>query len=302
MLTQNEIKASHATGFGGSDAALILRAAKNPDTLSVTDFRRIRQAFGLEPLADDEAYTPAMAKGHDFERWYGEHLAQIEAEFGTNFEAEHLLEADFGTPFRTFAHADFFEPNGLGGYVTECKCTQDDDVDAVKQRYHAQVQWYYLLGADEVYLAWHPSTTFDFSEHHLVEVYIPRDEAIIGQLRQGIDNIDRLRDHWFAGLPVAKAEEFEDATPAIIAELTAAVAEMKAVEAKIADFKERLKAAMEKAGVVKIEGDALTITYVGETTAKTFDKKALAKAHPELDLTQFEKESKRGAYIKITEK
>lgn len=294
MLTQNEIRASHATGFGGSDAALVLRAAKNPDTLSVTDTRRIRQAFGIEQLADDEVYTPAMAKGHDFERWYSEHLAQA----GANFEAEHLLEADFGTSFRTFAHADFFD----GGHVTECKCTQDEDIEAVRDRYSAQLQWYYLLGADAVWLAWHPSTTFDFSEEYLSEVYIPRDEFVISQLRQGIDTIDRLRDHWFAGLPVAKAEDFEDATPAIIAELTAAVAEMKAVEAKIADFKERLKAAMEAAGVVKIEGDALTITYIGETTAKTFDRKALAKAHPELDLTQFEKESKRGAYIKIMEK
>lgn len=295
MLTPNEIRASHATGFGGSDAALILRAATNP-TLSASDIRRIRQAFGLEPLADDEVYTPAMAKGHDFERWYGEHIISAEA------EAEHLLEADLGTPFRTFAHADFFESNGLGGYVTECKCTQDDSIEPVIDRYRAQLQWYYLLGADEVCLAWHPSTTFDLSEHYLVEVYIPRDEAIINQLRQGIANIAAMAESVAASNGVAKAEEFEDGTPAIIAELTAAVAEMKAVEAKIADFKERLKTAMEAAGVVKIEGDALTITYVGETTAKTFDKKALAKAYPELDLTQFEKESKRGAYIKITEK
>lgn len=296
MLTQNEIKASHATGFGGSDAALILRAAKNPETLSVTDIRRIRQAFGIEPLADDEVYTPAMAKGHEFERWYGEHIVSPEA------EAEHLLEADLGTAFRTFAHADFFTKDEEDGIVTECKCTQDDNVEPVMNRYCEQLQWYYLLGADAVWLAWHPSTTFDFSEEHLVEVYIPRDNFTVNQLRQGLANIADMRDRWFAGLPVAKAEEFEDGTPAIIEQLTAAVAEMKAVEAKIADFKYHLKAAMEKAGVVKIEGDALTVTYVGETTAKTFDKKALAKAHPELDLTQYEKESKRGAYIKITEK
>lgn len=295
MLTQNEIQKSHATGFGGSDAALILRAAMHPDTLSITDTRRIRQAFGLEPLGD-EVYTPAMAKGHDFEQWYGKHIISPEA------EAEHLLEADLGTAFRTFAHADFYTKDEEGGIVTECKCTQDDCIEDVMDRYSAQLQWYYLLGADAVWLAWHPSTTFDFSEDYLVEVYIPRDSFTVNQLRQGLANIDGLRDRWFAGLPVAKAEEFEDNTPAIIEQLTAAVAEMKAVEAKIADFKDRLKTAMEKAGVVKIEGDALTITYVGETTAKTFDKKALAKAHPELDLTLFEKESKRAAYIKITEK
>lgn len=295
MLTQNEIKASHATGFGGSDAALILRAAKNPDTLSVTDFRRIRQAFGIEPLADDEVYTPAMAKGHDFERWYG-----AIKDFVDDVVAEHMLSCDFGTIFNTFAHADFYQSST--GTVIECKCTRDEDVTPVLERYKAQLQWYYLLGAKRVFLAWHPSDVFDFNITCLEEVLVEPDAEIIAKLRQGIDNINRLRDHWFAGLPVAKAEEFEDATPAIIEQLTAAVAEMKAVEARIADFKERLKAAMEKAGVVKIEGDALTITYVGETTAKTFDKKALAKAHPELDLTQFEKESKHGAYIKITEK
>lgn len=295
MLTQNEIQASHSTGFGGSDAALILRAAMKPDTLSVTDTRRIRQAFGLAPIFD-EVYIPAMSKGHDFERWFGENFIFAEA------EAEHLLEADFGTAFRTFAHADFFTKDEEGGIVTECKCTQDDGIEAVMKRYSAQLQWYYLLGVDAVWLAWHPSTTFDFSENFLVEVYIPRDNFVVKQLRQGIANIDKLHDRWFAGLPVSRAEEFEDGTPAIIEQLTAAVAEMKAVEAKIADFKDRLKAAMEKAGVVKIDGDALTITYVGETTAKTFDKKALAKAHPELDLTQYEKESKRAAYIKIAEK
>lgn len=295
MLTQNEIKASHATGFGGSDAALILRAAKNPDTLSVTDFRRIRQAFGLEPLADDEVYTPAMAKGHDFERWY-----YAIKNFADDVAAEHVLSFDFGTIFKTFAHADFYQSST--GTVIECKCTRDENVEPVLERYKAQLQWYYLLGAKRVFLAWHPSDVFDFNITCLEEVLVAPDAEIIAKFRQGIDNIDRLRDHWFAGLPVAKAEEFEDNTPAIIKQLTAAVAEMKAVEAKIADFKDRLKAAMEKAGVIKIDGDALTITYVGETTSKTFDKKALAKAHPELDLTQFEKESKRGAYIKITER
>jgi len=294
MLTQKEIKASHATGFGGSDAALVLRAAKNPDTLSVTDFRRIRQAFGLEPLGED-VYTPAMAKGHDFERWYG----AVKISSG-EVVAEHLLEADFGVSFRTFAHADFYK--AATGTVFECKCTKDEDIEPVLERYKAQLQWYYLLGAKCVFLAWHPSDVFDFSPLSLEEVLVEPDAEIINRLRQGIRNIEALRDRWFEGLPVAKAEEFEESTPAIINQLTAAVAEMKAVEAKIADFKDRLKAAMEKAGVVKIEGDALTITYVGETTAKTFDKKALAKAHPELDLTAYEKETKRGAYIKIAEK
>ena len=290
MITQEQLS-RHAQGFGGSDAALVLRAAKNPDTLSVTDIRRIRQAFGLEPLGED-VYTPAMAKGHEFERWYGAVKEDV--------VAEHLLESDFGVPFRTFAHADFYK--AATGTVIECKCTKDEDIEPVLERYKAQLQWYYLLGAKRVSLAWHPSDVIDFSLLSLEEVLVEPDTEIINQLRQGIANIEALRDRWFEGLPVAKAEDFKDNTPAIIEQLTAAVAEMKAVEAKIADFKDRLKAAMEKAGVVKIEGDALTITYVGESTARTFDKKALAKAHPELDLTQFEKESKRGAYIKIADK
>ena len=293
MLTQEQIRESHATGFGGSDAALIIRAGLNPVQLSISDTRRIRQAFGLEPLGDD-VYTPAMAKGHDFERWYGE-FAEVEG-----FKPEQLLQADFGTTFKTFAHADFYKAET--GTVVECKCTQDDDFEAVQKRYYAQLQWYYLLGAKHVVLAWHPSTTFDFSDEFCFAEEVERNEDAIKMLRLGLRNIEMLRDRWFEGLPVAKAEEFEEGTPALIEGLTAAVKELKATEAKIEDFKARLKAAMEKAGVLKIEGDAVTITYVGESTARTFDKKALQKAMPDLDLTQFEKESKRSAYIKIETK
>ncbi len=66
------------------------------------------------------------------------------------------------------------------------------------------------------------------------------------------------------------------------------------------EMKEAMKAAMEEYGVKSFsigEGDdAVTFTYVGETTQNSVDTTALKKDHPEL-VAKYMKTSPRAAYV-----
>ena len=74
-----------------------------------------------------------------------------------------------------------------------------------------------------------------------------------------------------------------------------AVEAAKKDEQKLMD---ELKAAMEKYGVVKIETDALSISYVQPTYRESFDSKALKEASPEL-YDSFVKTSPVAASVRV---
>ena len=94
----------------------------------------------------------------------------------------------------------------------------------------------------------------------------------------------------------------QELLPDHLQKVTDLMIEMKKAEAKIAQIKEALLKAMEDNGIKKFENDKLTFTYVVPTTRKTFDKKAFEKAHPEIDLGQFDKVSNVKASVRIAVK
>ena len=56
----------------------------------------------------------------------------------------------------------------------------------------------------------------------------------------------------------------------------------KEIKAKQDELKQRILAEMEEHGILKIETDELTITYVAETSRETFDSKTFRKENPDL--------------------
>ena len=64
------------------------------------------------------------------------------------------------------------------------------------------------------------------------------------------------------------------------------IAEFETQMKALAEKEEELKAAilneMENKGIIKVETDTLTITYIGPTDRETFDKKTFREEHPDL--------------------
>lgn len=93
----------------------------------------------------------------------------------------------------------------------------------------------------------------------------------------------------------ARAHEIESADALITVENNVAVLmpsasamlaeferEAKAIEEKQKALKKRILDEMEKHGIIKIETDDLTITYVAPTTREAFDGKAFKADNPSL--------------------
>lgn len=91
----------------------------------------------------------------------------------------------------------------------------------------------------------------------------------------------------------------EKAVPDRIHEITKLMVQVKKAEERIAEIKEHLLKAMEEHGIKKFENEQISFTYVAPSTRKTFDKKALEKDHPELDLSKYNKDSKVKASVRI---
>ena len=58
--------------------------------------------------------------------------------------------------------------------------------------------------------------------------------------------------------------------------------QMKALAEKQEEIKNAILNEMESKGIIKIETDALSITYIAPTDRETFDKKTFREEHPDL--------------------
>lgn len=94
-------------------------------------------------------------------------------------------------------------------------------------------------------------------------------------------------------------EQIQKVLPFKMEDITDLMVWMKEAEAKIAEMKESLLKAMEANGIKKFENDRITVSYVAPTTRKTFDKKALQKDYPDIDLEQYNKVSNVKSSVRI---
>ena len=293
MRNNEELKRSHANGFGGSDAKMFAKiGTKGIESLSTTEKKRILVALGKMEAEDfgGNVYTEA---GHLFEDYCAEKL------FG--FEREKYIEAEgLAKHFKVFAHADFY--NEATNAVVECKFSQDETVK-VCEDYFAQLQWYYMLGAGRVilYHGWGNVLPFDVVSTSLINV--DRDDDFIACIRNGIAELDKaIEDGAFDDYDTTEVtvSEMDEETASSCRALGIVIARMKEAEQLANQHKETLLAWMEAHGVLNIKGEGFTVSYVSPTTRKTFDTKKAQADFPALKDDKYFKTSAVKSSVKIT--
>ena len=292
---KQKILKSRKGGFGGSDARLFYTiASKGVNKLSATDLFRISVAKG-ENESKSIPETPAMAAGYACEDYVEKLLKK------KGFEREVRLCSKLSDKFDTFAHADFY--NTETKTVIECKFTQGN-IDKTYNSHYAQLQWYYLLGAERVILYNGHGDVNDIlmtGEVETLEIEeIERDEIFINSLHTGIVLLSSV----WNDLRIDVGEEW---TPSDLLAFDAdninlftdKLRQIERLEADAKELREQIKGLFELYNIKSLKSDNYLITYVGESVRETLDTDKLKKEHKEIDFSLYKKQSKVKSSIKI---
>ena len=296
-----EIANTRKGGLGGSDAAMVLRIAERGLAgLTATDIRRLCVMIGTAEQPQFE--TPYTNAGHAFEE-YAEQVLPL----GTTYEREKYMAKPLADQFKTFAHADFVadmvdEKGNLWSAVVECKYVQKP-TSKVIETYFAQLQWYYMLGAQKVVLYHGTGAVDPFCVEEAQLVPVERDDKTVEMLLQGIKILnDALREGWTPQVPdkmnVADAAELVQKA---FAEMQAVKAEEAALKARKDNAAATLKEwceAFSLTGLYNVGEDKHQLIYTSATVGKTFDSAKFLAEHPEYkDAPEYWKETSRAASV-----
>lgn len=294
MRNNEELRRSHANGFGGSDAKMFAKiGTKGIESLSTTEKKRIFVALG-KMEADDFGGNVYTEAGHLFE----DYCADADCK---GMEREKYIECEgLAKNFKVFAHADFYNEQTVE--VFECKFSQDPTYK-VFESYFEQLQWYYMLGAQSVTLVhgWGAVLPFEVAGYGFQEV--AKEEATIYYMKQGIAILDRaIEEGMFEGYEATEITVSEMTGDAAVAcqRLGQAMVQLKEMEKLADEYKETLLAWMEAHGVLNIKGEGFTVSYVSPTVRKTFDMKKVQADFPILKTAQYYKISNVKSSVKIT--
>lgn len=292
-----EIKQTRVGGLGGSDAAILMKIGEyGLAALTMKDNKRLAIMLGLSEQNDwgGNAYTNA---GHMFEDY-----AERVLPFNANYKREEFIERKLAHSFMTFAHADFTERNDENGLerltVVECKFVQNTTANTIS-KYYAQLQWYYLLGADAVVLYHGTGSVDPFEVHECEAVQVERDEVAIKTLLNGIEILDKaIRDGWKPE-NVGKIDIVDAPKP--IQDAFVRWQEIKAKKAELGIMEKEASAEVKEyledfgfTGIVA-KGDVRhQVIYKRGGMSFTFDSAKFLRDHPEYDLPEY--------YKKITTK
>ena len=163
--------------------------------------------------------------------------------------------------------------------------------------YMAQLQWYYMLGADEVFLnKGYQGEPFEINDVFFIEC----NQAYIKKLIKGIKLVDAFCDT-FAYEP--KDEwGINDLLPyeqTAVVKMTSVLSEIKRMEQEAEELKSKLLDTMLKYNVKSLKHDDYTLTVVPEGVTSRFNKAKLLKDHPEIKESDYTTLSERKAYLKI---
>lgn len=293
MKTTNhnqEIIDSRTGGFGGSDAKIFYKIGYSGlQALTNTDKKRIRVSKGIDPYQGIPT-TESMQRGHDFEDWYAQQP------FAPIAKREGVMEKSLAKNFRTFAHADFLSEDG--SEVWELKCTQDPS--RAEDDYYEQIMWYYALGATTVWLVRCDSTRPTFEDGVWMPYPVTEDSRYIEYLLKGIQILDEAWDA--IDLTLTEEWDIEELMPFEKMEIIQMYWNLKSIkdlEKRIEDAKASILQFMQENNVRSIKSDHYSIVHVVESETRTLDKSKLFKAHPEINPADFEKVSKKKAYVTV---
>ena len=293
---QQEIENTRVGGFGGSDAAMFLRIAKKGgvEGLSNTDLYRIAVAMGIKPYVPVSP-TEAMNNGHIFEDSY----ARMLKDSGRTFEREVKLIAECQPDnFDLFAHADFV--NGKTSekkfvIVHECKFIADEEkcIEEVGEIYKAQLQWYYMLGADYVDLIRGYGNPECPSIQSLV---IDKDEDIIDALKEGIRLLDEaISDGWVPEIEEEFAAAMSEKMQNIIADYERLKFQKSAIDQKLEKLQKQIVEYMAIGNVAKINATLGTISRTADSVVESFDSEKFKKENPDVFKKYIKKSTRKGS-------
>lgn len=278
-----EIRATRTGGFGGSDAQLLLEIGDRLHKglpLTTTMKRRIRIAKGIDKARPDFT-TEDIERGRAFEDEVAARLAAAPGP-GHMWDRETFITSPEVAPvnFRAFAHADFCDLQTMS--VKEVKWSRVLTPDGLVQRYAAQLQWYYLLGAKSVTLVYHCEPGKDGGEALEGSVDVLPDRSVIANLKSVILALDIAWDT--LDLTVTEYSEEETAPTVLeaIKSLMEATARKEEAEREVAALKEELAEAFRANEATRFYGSYGSISMIPARESMQFDSQAFAKAHPDL--------------------
>ena len=286
-----EIKATRVGGFGGSDAAMVLAMAeriREGQSLTTAQKHRILQLKGLETRQDFD--SPEIQAGRAFEDVVAKELE------AAGWDRETFLTPNPNTTmavrqhFKVFAHADFW--NQRTNTVTECKWSRKFNHDGLEKQYQAQLQWYYMLGADAVCLC---SDTSDGRK----TTDVARDPVTVELLVSALETIDKA----FPAMDLTINEKGIGELPPTVAAL---IAEIETITKKMAHDEETLKAKkaellayMDGNSLNKVWSDTASVTYTAPSSSVGFDTKKFEKDHPDMFAAYRTKITKKSGYLTV---
>lgn len=283
---QAEIHNSRVGGLGGSDADILLRVgSRGLSALTNTDLRRLAVMTGQAEQDNwgGNVYTNA---GHLFE----DYVANI-----TTADREVKLSAELAHNFKTFAHADFYDVATKRVY--ECKFVQEQDSNKVIKTYYAQLQYYFIVGAEVVTLVHGTGSADPFNVESCTPVNIERDEVAIESIKNGIKLIDEFVATFAYTDTNTQIGNLDDELQQDVNNLLRVKAQIDELTEQYKTIQERVEAYMTDNNLSKIEAADKVIAIGKPSISRTFDTKKFLAEHAEFDTAEYYKEtSKKGSF------
>lgn len=290
---QAEIENTRVGYLGGSDAHIAYRVSEvGIEGLSATDTNRLRVCFGVEQQNTwgGNEYTD---RGHAFE----DYIERMFGSIGMHTEREKVINGEDYKHFSVIAHADFYQPTNK--IVYECKCVAGKTTQRVESTYYAQLQWYYMLGAEQVMLM------HGMAEDNCCAIRaIDRNDGYIECMRRGLKAIDDAYDYIVSGVPSKNSVDAEQSEWAF---LSPDIDKYLALQEQIDDLTQKqknLKGAISKMmndhGITNLRYKNVECRRTNTTIVRTLDAKKVLAAYPDISNGDFYKESNRAGGLQIT--
>lgn len=286
-----EIKATRVGGFGGSDAAMVMAMAEriaSGEPMTTAQKHRLLQLKGMETRPDFD--SPEIQAGRDFEDEVAKSLEAMGWDRETYMTPKPNTKASALTNFKAFAHADFWNP--LTNTVTECKWSRKFSHDGLEKQYAAQLQWYYMLGADAVCLT---SDTADGRK----TTDVMRDDKMVDALAEALWTIDMAFGTLDLTINEQGVDELPPAVSALIKDIETITKLMAQDEEMLKAKKAELLAYMDGNNLNKVWTATASMTYTAPSSSIGFDSKKFEKDHPDLFAAYRTKITKKSGYLTI---
>lgn len=286
-----EIKSTRVGGFGGSDAAMVLEIAERISTgqqLTTTQKHRLLQLKGMETRPDFD--SPEIQAGRAFEDEVAKSLNAKDWDRETFLTPNPNTSMAVRRHFRVFAHADFYNPKT--NTVTECKWSRKFNHDGLEKQYAAQLQWYYMLGADAVCLC---SDTADGRK----TTDVAREDKMVELLKMSLETIDEVFPNIDLTITEKGINELPPKVAALIAEIEAITKTLAREEETLKEKKAELLAYMDGHDLTKVWSNTASMTYTAPSSSLGFDAKKFEKDHADLFAAYRTKITKKSGYLTV---